>query len=205
MIVIIRKIVGRIRRYNAVEPDRKTQWSQLLGQKFKLGAGATVEMGHLTAREPEGCSLTIGANSDIECQIALEKSFAAVCIGARTHIGGGTLLAAACNISIGDDVQIAYHSLIMDHNSHALAFSQRKNDVLDWQQGRKDWTHVAMAPVRICDKAWIGARVTILKGVTIGEGAVVGAGSVVTKSVPPWTVVAGNPAKTIRELAESER
>ena len=205
MIVILHKIAGRIRRYNTIEPDRKTQWSQLLGQGFKLGLGATVETGHLTAREPEGCSLTVGANSDIECQIALEKSFAAVRIGSRTHIGGGTQLAAACEISIGDDVQIAYQSLIMDHNSHALAFSQRRDDVLDWRQGRKDWTHVAMAPIKICDKAWIGARVTILKGVTIGEGAVVGAGSVVTKSVPPWTIVAGNPAKIVRELSELER
>ena len=205
MIVLIRKIVRRIRRYNTVEPDRKTQWSQLLGPQFDLGTGTIVEVGSLTAREPEGCSLTIGAQSDIECQIALEKSFAAVSIGSRTHIGGGTLLAAACEISIGDDVQIAYGGLIMDHDSHALAFSQRKDDVLDWQQGKKDWTHVAMRPVRVENKAWIGAKVTILKGVTIGEGAVVGAGSVVTRSVPPWTIVAGNPAKVIRELSESER
>ena len=45
-------------------------------------------------------------------------------------------------------------------------------------------------------------NVIILKGVTIGEGAVVGAGSVVTKDVPAWTVVAGNPAKVVKELKE---
>ncbi len=204
MILLLRKIVRRIRRYSTVEPDQKTVWTRLLGPRLELGAGATTELCWLTAREPAGCFLAIGAQSDIECQIALEKSDAAVRIGSRTHIGGGTLLAAACGITVGDDVQIAYQGLIMDHNSHALAFSQRKDDVLDWQQGKKDWSNVAMAPVRICDKAWIGARVTILKGVTIGEGAVVGAGSVVTKSVPPWTIVAGNPARVIRELSEAE-
>lgn len=204
MIVLLRKIVRRIRRYNTVEPDQKTVWTRLLGPRLELGEETTTGLCYLTAREPEGCSLVIGAQSDIECQIALEKSSVKVKIGSRTHIGGGTLLAAACGMTIGDDVQIAYQGLIMDHNSHALAFSQRKDDVLDWQKGKKDWTHVAMAPVVICDKAWIGARVTILKGVTIGEGAVVGAGSVVTKSVPPWTIVAGNPAKVIRELSEAE-
>jgi acetyltransferase-like isoleucine patch superfamily enzyme len=51
--------------------------------------------------------------------------------------------------------------------------------------------------VQIHDDVWIGAGVTILKGVTIGKGAIVGAGSVVTKSILPWTIVAGVPAKKI--------
>jgi acetyltransferase-like isoleucine patch superfamily enzyme len=57
----------------------------------------------------------------------------------------------------------------------------------------------------ISDFVWIGANVIILKGVTIGEGAIVGAGSVVTKDVPPYTIVAGNPARIIREIPENER
>jgi acetyltransferase-like isoleucine patch superfamily enzyme len=54
--------------------------------------------------------------------------------------------------------------------------------------------------VRIEDKAWIGRRAMIFKGVTVGEGAIVAAGSVVTRSVPSWTVVAGVPAREIRQL-----
>ena len=54
-------------------------------------------------------------------------------------------------------------------------------------------------PVKICDKVWLGARVTVCPGVTIGEGAIVGAGAVVTKDVPPRTVVAGVPAKVVRQ------
>ena len=54
-------------------------------------------------------------------------------------------------------------------------------------------------PVRIGAKVWLGARVTICPGVTIGEGAIVGAGAVVTKDVPPRTVVAGVPAKVIKQ------
>lgn len=60
--------------------------------------------------------------------------------------------------------------------------------------------NVRTAPITIKDYAWISYNVCILKGVTIGEGAIVGAGSVVTKDVPDWTVVAGNPAKIIRYI-----
>lgn len=51
----------------------------------------------------------------------------------------------------------------------------------------------------IGNDVWIGSNVLILGGVTIGDGAVVGAGSVVTKNVEPYSIVAGNPAKTIRK------
>lgn len=55
------------------------------------------------------------------------------------------------------------------------------------------------APVTIEDNVWIGANVTILPGVVVGRGSVIAAGSVVTKSVPPNSLVAGVPAKVIKE------
>jgi acetyltransferase-like isoleucine patch superfamily enzyme len=55
------------------------------------------------------------------------------------------------------------------------------------------------ATIRVEDYAWIGARSVILPGIIIGKGAVIGAGSVVTRSVPPWSIVAGNPARLIKE------
>jgi acetyltransferase-like isoleucine patch superfamily enzyme len=64
---------------------------------------------------------------------------------------------------------------------------------------------IGASPIIIEDDAWIGFNSIILKGVTIGKGSIVGAGSVVTKSVPPWTIVGGNPAKIIREIPENER
>ena len=54
--------------------------------------------------------------------------------------------------------------------------------------------------VKIKDDVWIGAGVIILSGVTVGECSVIGAGAVVTKDVEPYTVVAGVPAKKIRNL-----
>ncbi len=59
-----------------------------------------------------------------------------------------------------------------------------------------------VGPIRACQDAWIGAHAVIFPGVTIGPGAVVGAGSVVREDVPPYTVVAGIPARPVRQLSE---
>ena len=194
-----------LRRMVIGNPDPKVVWASLLPGGVTIGSGTQLQAATLSAREPKGCSLSIGSDSNIEASLALEQSSARISIGSRTHIGGRTLLAAASSIEIGDDVLIAFEALIMDHNSHSLRFSERHHDVQDWISGKKDWSSVAMAPVKIGNKAWIGARAIVLKGVTIGEGAVVAAGSVVTRDVPPWTIVGGNPAKIIRSLTDEER
>jgi galactoside O-acetyltransferase len=148
--------------------------------------------------------VTIGDHSNVLGSIVIEKRGGQVRIGSRTHIGGGTLLDCAREISVGDDVLMAFDVLVMDHDSHALDFEDRRHDVREWMRGRKNWDVVPQSGVRIQDKAWIGARVIILKGVTVGTGAVVGAGSVVVANVPDWTAVAGNPARVIRELPRRE-
>jgi galactoside O-acetyltransferase len=103
-------------------------------------------------------------------------------------------------IAIGDDVIISWSVTIVDHDSHSLLWDRRRNDVADWMRGEKRWDGITIKPVSIRDKAWIGFGAVILKGVTVGEGAVIGAHSVVTHDVAPYTVVAGNPARVIRQL-----
>lgn len=129
----------------------------------------------------------------------MDREGAVIRVGQRTFIGKG-LLVAAQSIEIGADVLLSWGVTIVDHQSHNLDFSKRADDVTNWLTGKKDWAHVAIEPVRICDKVWIGFGASILPGVTIGEGAIVGAASVVTRDVEPWTVVAGNPARVIRKL-----
>lgn len=138
--------------------------------------------------------------TQIASQISLERDGACLVIGDRTFIGGRGVLSIAESVQIGDDVMISWGCTIVDHDSHSLVYSERANDPVEWLQGRKDWTHVKRAPVRIGNKAWLGFNCSVLKGVTIGEGAVVAANANVTRDVPPWTLVAGNPARVIKDL-----
>ena len=106
-------------------------------------------------------------------------------IGKRVFINAGCQFQDQGGIEIGDDVLIGPQTIIatLNHDPNP----EKRGGMIP-------------KPVRICDKVWLGARVTICPGVTIGEGAIVGAGAVVTKDVPPRTVVAGAPAKIIKEL-----
>jgi len=139
----------------------------------------------------------------IESDFYFDKENAEIEIGQRTYIGPSKIICAD-NIKIGNDVLISWGCTIVDHNSHSINFSERNNDVKEWLEGRKDWTHVVTKPVIIQDKVWIGFNSIILKGITIGEGAIVAAGSVVTQNVPGYSIVGGNPAKIIRQLNENE-
>lgn len=113
-----------------------------------------------------------------------------IIIGDNVGISGSTICATT-SVTIGNNVLIGSGCLISDTDSHPIDWEDRLYDRN--QKTRK-------APIVIKDNAFIGARSIILKGVTIGEGAVVGAGSVVSKDVPPYTVVAGNPARVVKTL-----
>jgi len=156
--------------------------------------------------------IEIGENSQISGDFIFEIEQGKIVIGNGTFIGGGTFICID-EIQIGNDVMFAWGCTVTDNNSHSHIWSERKNDVMEWKKGLdenkigayKDWSNVKKGKITIKDKAWIGFNSIILKGLTIGEGAIVGAGSVVTKDVPDWTIVAGNPAKIIREIPENER
>ena len=116
-------------------------------------------------------------------------------LGAFVEVGRGATIGKRCRFQcvinvppgtiIGDDVFIGPHV-------------QFTNDVFP-RAWVPEWN---CDPVVVGDKASIGAGAVLLPGVVIGVGAMVGAGSVVVKDVKPWTVVAGNPARTIRVLRE---
>ena len=152
-----------------------------------------------------GCELEVGADVQFGGTMVFERPRARIRVGARTFVGEGSRLIASTGIDVGDDVLISWGVTIVDHNSHSTRFSERARDVVEWRHGRKDWTSVKCAAVRVCDKCWVGFDAVILKGVTVGEGSVVGARSVVTRDVPPYAIVGGNPARVLRILGEDER
>jgi acetyltransferase-like isoleucine patch superfamily enzyme len=107
-------------------------------------------------------------------------------IGAYTYINRNTFLDAILSLTIGQQCGIGPGCYITDHD-HGL----------DLALAPLAQPMVAQ-PTKIGDRVWIGANVTILKGVTIGNDAVVGAGSVVTKDVPEKAIAVGVPAKVIK-------
>lgn len=160
--------------------------------------------GHATIRKSGG-RITIGGDCLVEGSLVTETGEAHISVGNNTFVGGQTLIDCIRAVSIGDDVLISFGCLITDSDNHNILYETRKNDLRDWRRDQShDWNATPTAPVRIEKGAWLGARSIILKGVTVGEGAVVGAGSVVTKDVPPYTVVAGNPARVVKEIPRGD-
>ncbi len=108
-------------------------------------------------------------------------------IGEGTTINSPCLLDLNAPITIGRRVGIGHHAIIVT-SAHDLGGPRER-------RGR-----VRPRAVTVGDGAWIGARSTILPGVTVGTGAVIGAGALVTRDVPAHSLVAGVPAKVIKEL-----
>jgi acetyltransferase-like isoleucine patch superfamily enzyme len=108
-----------------------------------------------------------------------------VTINDFVHIWGGG------GVEIGDDSMIASHCAIVSQTHDADAL----------QKGKKyRETMVTMGPVIIGKNVWIGASAVILTGVRIGDHAIIGAGAVVTRDIPSRTIVAGSPARKLRDL-----
>lgn len=174
---------------------------RLAGQvDLSIGQSSTIRL-YRIAPKP-ACKLAVGQDCIINARISFDRAGASFRCGDRCYVGASHFVVAH-EISLGNDVIVSWNVTIVDHNSHAVSWDGRANDVIDWGAGAKDWRHVKIAPVRIEDKVWIGFNAIILKGLTIGEGAIVAAGSVVSKDVAPYTLVGGNPAVFIRTLEGS--
>lgn len=131
-----------------------------------------------------GCE--IGDESRIGTFVEVQKGAK---IGRRVKISSHSFICEG--VIIEDEVFIGHGVMfINDKYPRATSLTGELQTDADWQCIS---THVRF-------RASIGSNATILCGVSIGEGAIVGAGSVVTHDVPPWTVVAGNPARVIRKI-----
>jgi len=127
-----------------------------------------------------GGGMKIGRNTAIFRKSYLQ-CLPGISVGDNCMVGFFCRLDGRGGLSIGNNVNISSYT-ILETGSHDLSTFEAKFE-----------------PIVIGDHVWIGTRAMLLQGVEIGEGAVVGAGSVVTKDVPPYTVVAGVPARKIGE------
>jgi acetyltransferase-like isoleucine patch superfamily enzyme len=135
-----------------------------------------------------GCR--IGDNTKIGAFVEVQKNAS---VGRNCKISSHTFICEG--VTIEDDVFIG-HGVTFINDTYPR--STTESGAL---QTEKDWK---VEKTRIRRGASIGSGATILSNVIVGEGAIVGAGSVVTKSVPPNTIVAGNPARALRRLKVKE-
>jgi acetyltransferase-like isoleucine patch superfamily enzyme len=160
----------------------------LLGLLLRLRlrrAGILVVMGgwHLPEIDDRGGEISVGSCAffpgvRLECWEG-----ARIAIGDGTYLNRNTEIVSAGSVSIGRDCKIGRDVLIMDTDQHPLPSGS-----------------LAVKPVVIEDRVWIGARAIVLKGVRIGHDSVIGAGAIVTRDVPSSSVVAGQPARVIRTV-----
>jgi len=145
----------------------------------RYGRGASTYLGTMFDVGPEGC-VTLGNY-------------------ALTH---GARIICDAEVVIGDYALISWNVVLMDTYRVPLTPSARRAALrrAPGVNPRVVDAGGTARPVRIGRAVWIGFEACILPGVTIGEGSVVGARSVVSETVPPFTVVAGNPARPIRQL-----
>jgi acetyltransferase-like isoleucine patch superfamily enzyme len=116
-------------------------------------------------------------------------------VRAKLSIGEGCWLNVGCYLELGEEIRIGND---VSFGPEAMILTSTH----DTGAGRptRRAVEVSRMPVVIKDGAWLGARCTILPGVTVGEGAIVAAGAVVHRDVPPNTLVAGVPARIVKEL-----
>ncbi|MDD4922997.1 MAG: acyltransferase, partial [Bacteroidales bacterium] len=123
----------------------------------------------------------LGDDSTIEDFCTINNGVGDILIGNRTRIGISSVLIGP--VTIGNDVMLAQNIVVTGMN-----------------HGYKDVAQpISLQPVEtkvvtIEDEAWVGANSIIFPGITIGRHSIVAAGSIVTRNVPPYTIVAGNPA-----------
>ncbi|WP_051350463.1 acyltransferase [Dyadobacter alkalitolerans] len=146
--------------------------------------------------------IVIGTNSHIRGNLLIWPYGNGIQIGNNSFVGEGARIWAGDNVLIGNGVLIAHNVTIIDSDSHELDYLEREQSFikLTTDGHPKDLGSVKTSPIVIEDNVWISYNSCILKGVKIGKGAIVGAGSVVSKDVPPFTIVAGNPAVIIRTI-----
>ena len=132
--------------------------------------------------------------------------------GGRIHVGEFALVHGAwiiCDaaIEIGDYSLISWNVVLMDSYRFPLDVRSRRRalEQLARHPRRCIDAELNAQPIHIGRNVWIGFECCVLPGVRIGEGAIVGARSVVIEDVPPYTVVAGNPARVIRKLENDDR
>lgn len=155
-------------------------------------------------RSRQACGAAFGRGSSMYLGTMLDVGAAGCVTVGEFAILNGPRIICDSRIVIGDYALVAWRVVVMD--TYRLPFdADRRRDLIHAGPGggwRVPAGEATARPVNIGRNVWIGFDSCVLPGVSIGEGSIVGARSVVTCDVPPFTIVAGNPARAIRSSLE---
>jgi acetyltransferase-like isoleucine patch superfamily enzyme len=149
----------------------------------RVGIGRNVTLRANTENDP---GITLGPGVNINDAVIINANRGFVTLGERSWLGPFCFVCGNGGVTIGRNVLIAAHTTI-NTVSHGIT---RCDIPINDQPVLTD-------PVVIEDDCWIGLNAVILQGVTLGHGSIVGAGAVVTKSIPPWSIAVGVPARVV--------
>ncbi len=129
----------------------------------------------------------LGKAAIIEDAALINNILGEVIIGDRSLVGIRSTIIGP--VAIGNDVMLAQNIVLsgLNHGYEDINLSIREHKTVT-------------KPITIKDEVWLGANVVVVSGVTIGKHSIVAAGSIVTKDVPPYTIVAGNPARIVKQF-----
>ncbi len=158
-----------------------------VGRRLVLTNGLPYIEGHLRIRLGDDVTLD-GVSSLMAARVRDDPLLE---VGSQVFLGHQLTVSVAERVTIGSHVLVSDRVMIADNDGHPLDPDRRRAGAPVAITG--------VRPVTIEDDVWIGTRAVILKGVTLGRGSVVAAGAVVTRDVPPYALVAGNPARVVRQ------
>lgn len=195
-----------------VNAERRVEhdwWPQPIPPNVDFGEGFYCESAQmfrmLRNKEPHAVVLGDHVSCYSGCSFAMGPR--GTCKVGHFTLLNGALIMAEEYIEIGSHCLISWNVGIADSDFHPLAPAARIVDsqaLAPYFKDRPARPKLETRPVVIADNVWIGMHAIILKGVHIGENSVVAAGSVVTKSIPPNTVVAGNPAQPVKQFPPND-
>ncbi len=181
----------------------RMSWKVFIQDNVEFIGAVNIEIGkdvyifrgaRLDARGDKNNKLSLGDGVAIERHVEIGfLDDTHIDIGRETFIGPNVCIGGPGEIKIGKRCLIAAHTGIIANNHKFSDLSQAIKD-----QG------VTRKGITIEDDCWLGHGVTVLDGVTIGKGSVIGAGAVVTKSIPPFSVAVGTPARVIKSRKRQE-
>ena len=145
------------------------------------------------AQKLKGFLGATGANIHIEPMFRCDYGYN-IFVGENFYANYNLIILDICPVRIGNNCMIAPNVQIYTATHPApYALRNERADGKVWEYG---------APITIGNNVWIGGGAIICPNVTIGDGAVIAAGAVVVKDVPPNTIVGGNPARVIKNIAQ---